>query len=78
MAFFENRLKHVPTGLRKVLYINWPLVVLCAAVSAVGILMLYSIAGGSFEPWAMRQAQVFAAGLVVMFSFAMLITSKGQ
>ncbi|VDC28360.1 rod shape-determining protein RodA [Pseudogemmobacter humi] len=72
MAFFENRLKQVPTGIRKVLYINWPIVVLITAVSAVGILMLYSISGGDFDLWAKRQAQVFGAGLVLMFIVAMV------
>ncbi len=72
MAFFENRLKQVPTGPRKVLYINWPLVVLVTAVASVGILMLWSIAGGDFSIWARRQAQVFAVGLVLMFFVAMV------
>lgn len=72
MAFFENRLQQVPTGFRKILYINWPLVVLVTAVSAVGILMLYSISGGDFDVWAKRQAQVFGAGLVLMFIVAMV------
>jgi rod shape determining protein RodA len=70
MAYLENRLKHVPTGLRKVLFINWPLVVLLTAVSLVGILMLYSIAGGDFDIWARRQAQVFVGGMVLMFIVA--------
>ena len=70
MAYLENRLKHVPTGLRKVLYINWPLVVLVTAVSLIGILMLYSIAGGDFDVWARRQAQVFIVGMVLMFVVA--------
>ena len=72
MAFFENRLKHVPTGPRKVLYINWPLVILIIAVSCVGILMLYSIAGGNFDIWAKRQAQVLVAGLILMFIVGMV------
>ncbi|AWD21698.1 rod shape-determining protein RodA [Fuscovulum blasticum] len=70
MTFYDNRLKQVPTGLRKVLYLNWQLVVLIVAVASVGILMLYSIAGGDFDIWARRQAQVFAAGLVLMFAVA--------
>lgn len=47
MSYLENRLKQTPTGLRKVLYINWPLVVLLTAVASVGFLMLYSIAGAT-------------------------------
>ncbi len=72
MAFLENRLEQVPTGFRKVLYIHWPLVVLITAVASVGILMLYSVAGGDFDTWARRQAQVFAAGFVLMFIVAMV------
>ncbi|WP_112308677.1 rod shape-determining protein RodA [Pseudogemmobacter bohemicus] len=72
MAFFENRLKQAPTGIRKVLYLNWQVIVLVTAVSAVGILMLWSVAGGDFNLWAKRQAQVFAAGMVLMFIVAMV------
>ncbi|WP_283178684.1 rod shape-determining protein RodA [Gemmobacter sp. 24YEA27] len=72
MAFFENRLKQAPTGIRKVLYLNWQVIVLVTAVSAVGILMLWSVAGGDFNLWARRQAQVFAAGMVLMFMVAMV------
>ena len=72
MSFLEYRVKLAPTGLRKVLYLNWPLVVLITAVASVGFLMLYSIAGGSLDPWARRQMQVFAVGLTLMFGIAMV------
>ncbi len=72
MSFLEYRLKQVPTGFRKVLFMNWPLVVLVIAVASVGLLMLYSIAGGDFEQWARRQSQVFVAGMVLMFIVAMV------
>ena len=72
MSFLEYRVKQAPVGLRKVLYLNWPLVVLLTAVASVGILMLHSIAGGEFDVWAKRQAQVFGAGLVLMFVIAMI------
>lgn len=70
MSYLEYTVKTVPTGLRKVLYLNWALVVLLAAVSSVGFLMLYSVAGGSLQPWAQPQMMRFAAGLVIMFTFA--------
>ncbi len=72
MSFLEYRLKQVPTGFRKVFYMNWPLVVLVIAVASVGLLMLYSIAGGDFDQWARRQSQVFVAGMVLMFIVAMV------
>ena len=72
MSFLEYRVKQAPTGLRKFLYLNWPLVVLVTAVASVGFLMLYSIAGGNFDVWARRQSQVFAVGMVLMFIVAMV------
>jgi rod shape determining protein RodA len=65
MSFLEYRVKTVPGGLRKVFYLNWPLVVLVTAVSAVGFLILYSIAGGRMEIWAEPQMKRFAAGMVI-------------
>ncbi len=72
MSFLEYRVKFAPTGIRKVLYLNWPLVLLVTAVASVGFLMLYSIAGGSLDPWAGRQMQVFAVGFTLMFIVAMI------
>jgi rod shape determining protein RodA len=72
MSFLESRIKLVPTGPRKILYLNWPLIVLITAVASVGILMLWSIAGGDFDVWARRQAQVFAGGMLLLFIVAMV------
>lgn len=70
MSYLEYRLKTVPTGLAKVLHLNWPLVLLLTAVAGVGFMMLYSVAGGSFQPWAEPQMKRFALGLSVMFFVA--------
>jgi rod shape determining protein RodA len=70
MSFLEYRVKTAPTGLRKVLYVHWALVVLIVAVASVGFLMLYSVAGGRIEVWAEPQMKRFAAGLVLMFIIA--------
>ena len=72
MSFLEYRVKFAPTGLRKVLYLNWPLVVLITAVASVGFLMLYSIAGGEIDTWARPQMERFGVGLVLMFIVAMI------
>jgi rod shape determining protein RodA len=72
MSFLEYRLKQAPTGLRKVLFLNWPLVVLVTTVASVGFLMLYSIAGGNLDTWARPQMERFAAGMVLMFAVAMV------
>lgn len=70
MSFLEYRVKFVPTGLRKILYLNWPLIVLVTAVAAIGWLALYSIAGGNMDVWAGRQMKIYAFGMVVMFFIA--------
>ncbi|WP_299044278.1 rod shape-determining protein RodA [uncultured Tateyamaria sp.] len=72
MSYLEYTVKHVPAGPRKILYLNWPLAVLLAAVAGVGFLMLYSVAGGSFSPWAEPQMKRFAMGFVLMMIVAMV------
>ena len=67
MSFLEYRITTVPTGFRKILHLNWVLVLLICAVATAGFLMLYSVAGGSMEPWAGPQLSKFILGLAVMF-----------
>ncbi|AUH34443.1 rod shape-determining protein RodA [Paracoccus tegillarcae] len=70
MAYLDYKVTHTPTGLRKILYLNWPLVFLLAAVAAVGFLMLYSVAGGNPDTWARPQMERFAIGMVAMIALA--------
>ena len=72
MSYLEYTVKTTPTGLRKVLYLNWPLVILLIAVASAGFLMLYSVAGGSLSPWAEPQMKRFVLGLAVMLIVAMV------
>lgn len=72
MSYLEYTVKYTPTGVRKVLYLNWPLVILLTAVASVGFLMLFSVAGGSFTPWAEPQMKRYALGLTVMFVVAVI------
>ena len=72
MSYLEYNTQHVPTGLSKVLHLNWALVILVSAVAAAGLLMLYSVAGGSMQPWAEPQMRRFVLGLAVMFTVAMI------
>jgi rod shape determining protein RodA len=70
MSFLEYRVQTVPTGFSKVLHLNWALIMVVTAVACVGFLMLYSVAGGSLDPWARDQMQRFGLGLVLMFFVA--------
>jgi rod shape determining protein RodA len=72
MSYLEYNVKYVPAGFRKLLYINWPIVLLVCALCAAGFLMLYSVAGGSMEPWAKDQVQRFGAGMAMMFTIALI------
>jgi rod shape determining protein RodA len=58
-----------PTFGEKIWRINWGLVLVLTAIAAIGVIALYSAAGGRFEPWAGRHAMRFgmalALGLVV-------------
>ena len=71
MSYLEYTVKSTPTGLRKILFLNWPLTLLLSSVACVGFLMLYSVAGGSFTPWAEPQMKRFAIGLVLMVAIGM-------
>ena len=72
MSYLEYSVKSVPTGIRKLLFLNWPVAILLASVSGVGFLMLYSVAGGSFSPWAEPQMKRFAVGFVMMVLIGMV------
>jgi len=70
MSYLVNNVKSVPTGLSKVFFLNWALILLVSAVALFGLLMLYSVAGGSIEPWAAAQAKRFGLGFAIMLFVA--------
>ena len=72
MSYLEYNAKYAPTGFRKPLYLNWPLVLLLTAVAGIGFLMLYSVAGGSTTPWMEPQVKRFGVGMAAMFVIAMV------
>lgn len=63
-AFGSSR--HLSLG-EKLWRLNWPVLVTAAVIAAFGMVALYSVAGGSFQPWAERHALRFllSAGLVI-------------
>jgi rod shape determining protein RodA len=50
--------------------IDWGLAALLTAIAAVGTLMLYSIAGGAWNPWADRHLALYAVCFVAMIGLA--------
>jgi rod shape determining protein RodA len=71
-TYLEYQVRTVPTGLSKILHVNWPLALAIAAVTAVGILQLTSVAGGSFGRWAEPQAIRLGVGLLGMLIVALV------
>ena len=52
--------------------INWGLALVLTAIAGVGVLALYSAAGGRFEPWASRHAVRYGAAFVLMLTVALI------
>ncbi len=52
--------------------LNWTMVLLITLISCIGFALLYSVAGGSFEPWADRQIIRFGIGLVILLAVALV------
>ena len=61
------------TLVRKLLRLNWALILLVIAIAGFGFLMLYSVAGGDFDRWAGRQVSRFAFGVGLMLFIVTLI-----
>ena len=72
MSYLEYTVKTVPTGLRKILFFNWPLAILLTAIAALGVLQLYSVAGGSLTPWASPQIKRYILGFGLMVLIGMM------
>ena len=57
---------------QKFLHLNWGLIFLICVVACVGFAALYSAAGASVSPWAIKQFVRFCVGMVGMVIIAML------
>lgn len=64
--------RHNRTILEKLSDVSWLLVFLLTVLSSVGFVMLYSVAGGSFDPWAGRQIVRFGVGIALFLIVAMV------
>jgi rod shape determining protein RodA len=71
MSLIPDRQRENTIG-RKLWQINWSFVLLVALIAGVGFAMLYSAAGGQFDPWSSRQMARFGVGTVAMIVFALI------
>jgi len=72
MSYLESQVKSVPAGFRKLLFLNWPIVLLLTAAATFGFLMLYSVADGEMDRWAEPQMKRFAFGMAAMIAIGMV------
>lgn len=56
----------------KLAHLSWGLILLLCAITAMGVLLLYSAGGGSWEPWAGRHAMRFGLGFCIMMTIALI------
>lgn len=63
-------LKTYASLLHKFRHLNWGIVFLILIISMIGWGLLVSAAGGSWEPWALKQMIRFSVGLIIMFAIA--------
>ena len=72
MSYLEYSIRKIPTGFNRLAYINLPIIILLIAIASIGFLMLFSVAGGSIEPWAKVQMIRFSIGFFLMLIIAFI------
>lgn len=55
----------------KLRHMNWGLVALIVLIGSIGVMLLYSAGGKSWQPWAGAQLSRFAVGLCIMMLIAL-------
>lgn len=60
------------TAAEKLWRIHWPVLLTTCLLAAIGTATLYSVAGGSFQPWAERHTLRFLVALAVVIAMALV------
>ena len=72
MSYLDYSVRRIPTGFQRLAYINLPIIVILITIATIGFMMLFSVAGGSTEPWAKVQMTRFSIGFVMMLIIAFI------
>ncbi|MGA7546384.1 MAG: rod shape-determining protein RodA [Methyloceanibacter sp.] len=72
MLFADAIERPRPELAKKLMLLNWPFVLLITAITGVGVVALYSVAGGSLEPWSSRHVVRYCIGLGLVFTVALI------
>lgn len=70
LMFGEKSARKTP--LQKLSEINWVIVLILIAIALTGTAMLYSVAGGNFDPWASRHITRFSMAFMAMLVIALI------
>lgn len=57
---------------KKLLLLNWPFLLLVTAITMVGVVALYSVGGGTLDPWASRHVVRYCLGLGLVFAVVLV------
>lgn len=60
------------TIVQRIVGLNWGIVLATVMLASAGFAMLYSVAGGTWEPWAQQQMLRFSVALVLMLIIAVI------
>jgi rod shape determining protein RodA len=71
LMFAEAFERHQINIGKKLWLLNWPFLLLTTCIALIGVAALYSVAGGSVEPWASRQVVRYCLGLALVFAVAL-------
>ena len=72
MSYLDYSVRRIPTGFHRLAYINLPIIVILITIATIGFMMLFSVAGGSTEPWAKVQMTRFCIGFAMMLIIAFI------
>lgn len=72
MASSLTRMRGELSVSEKLVQVPWGLVLAIVATASIGFAMLYSAAGGNWDPWASRQIMRFSVGIVLLVMVALI------
>ena len=62
----------VLAGIPKIFRLNWIIVIAVCFTACIGFVLLYSVANGSYEPWASKQMVRFGTSFALMVVVALI------
>jgi rod shape determining protein RodA len=73
MAFYNawNGVRPLTVG-EKLWHVHWPVLLTACVIAAAGTVTLYSVSGGSFQPWAERHTLRFLVALMIVVAMAIV------